>query len=73
MLIVSGRTYCTITDAAEKFGVSAKTVRSYIAKGIIPDPPTVNYGVRTIRHFPPEYVERAKDILKKYAAPRKSA
>ncbi len=38
MIVVSGRTYYTIVDAAAEFGVSAKTVRSYIDKGVIPAP-----------------------------------
>ena len=65
MIVVGGRTYNTIADAAAKFGVSAKTVRSYIDKGIIPTPPTVKYGMRLIKHFPSEYIARAKKMLEK--------
>lgn len=65
MIVVVGRTYNTIVDAAAKFGVSAKTVRSYIDKGIIPFPPTVKYGMRLIKHFPSEYIARAKKMLEK--------
>jgi len=63
MIVVGGRTYCTIVDAAAKFGVSAKTIRSYIDKGIIPAPPTVKYGMRLVKHFPSEYVDKAKRML----------
>jgi DNA-binding transcriptional MerR regulator len=73
MIIVDGRKYSTIVDAAAKFGVSAKTVRSYIVKGVVPTPPTVNYGVRTIRHFPPEYIARAKRMLEKYMRTKKNS
>jgi len=66
MIIVGGRTYYTTVDAATNLGVSAKTVRSYIDKGVIPAPPTVTYGVRIIRHFPPEYIAMAKKMLEKY-------
>lgn len=71
MIVVGGRTYYTIADAALKLGVSAKTVRDYIAKGIIPDPPTVKYGIRKIRHFPPEYMVKARGMLKEYINKRK--
>ena len=65
MIVVGGRTYNTIVDAAAKFGVSAKTVRSYIDKGIIPLPPTVKYGMRLIKHFPSEYIARGKKMIEK--------
>lgn len=63
MIVVGGRTYFTIVDAAAKFGVSAKTVRSYIDKGIIPAPPTVKYGMRVMKHFPAEYIATARKML----------
>ena len=72
MITVGGRIYNTIVDAAVKFGVSAKTVRSYIVKGVILAPPTVNFGVRIVRHFPPEYIARAKKMLDTYMRTRKS-
>ena len=65
MIVVGGRTYNTIVDAAAKFGVSAKTVRCYIDKGIIPTPPTVKYGMRLIKHFPSEYIARARRMLER--------
>jgi len=73
MIIVGGRTYYTIADAALKLGVSAKTVRDYIAKGIIPAPPIVNYGIRKIKYFPPAYMVKARGMLEKYAKTRKNA
>ncbi len=66
MIIVKGKTYYTIADAAEKLGVSAKTIRDYIDKGIIPAPPEIMYGVRVLRHFPLDYMDSAKTHLENY-------
>ena len=66
MIIVKGEAYSTIIDAAKTLGVSTKTVRGYIEKGIIPAPPIIRYGVRAIKHFPPEYMNRAKELLDNY-------
>ena len=53
MIVVRGKTYTTTMDAAMELGVSTKTIRQYILRGIIPPPPEITYGVRTLRHFPP--------------------
>jgi hypothetical protein len=66
MIIVKGKTYNTIADAAENLGVSAKTIRDYIDKGIIPEPPKIMYGVRVLKHFPLDYINSAKSHLEKY-------
>jgi DNA-binding transcriptional MerR regulator len=66
MVIINGQSYSTIADAAEKFKVSAKTIRTYILKKIIPKPPTIKYGVRTIYHFPTNYLHKAEKSLQKY-------
>ena len=66
MIIVKGRTHYTIVDAAERLGVSAKTVRDYIQRGIIPEPPEIKYGVRTLKHFPIDYIDLAKVQLEAY-------
>lgn len=66
MIIVKGKTYYTIVDAAERLGVSAKTIRDYIHKGIIPEPPEIQYGIRLLKHFPLEYIEKAKTHLENY-------
>ena len=71
MIIINGRPYSTIIDAAGELDVSAKTVREYIAKKIIPEPPLIQFGVRTIRHFPPDYMVVAKSLLEKYRIGRK--
>ncbi len=66
MVIIEGKTYYTTADAARVLGVSAKTIRSYIDKGIIPDPPEVQSGLRTFKNFPPDYMEEAKKLLEEY-------
>ncbi|MEN6319908.1 MAG: MerR family DNA-binding transcriptional regulator [Syntrophaceae bacterium] len=66
MIMVKGKTYFTIVDAAERLGVSAKTIRDYIQKGIIPEPPEFKYGVRILKHFPLEYMDSAKLHLDNY-------
>ena len=66
MIIVKGENYFTIVDAAKTLGVSTKTIRGYIEKGIIPAPPIVRYGVRAIKHFPPEYMIQAQELLDNY-------
>ena len=66
MIIVKGRTHYTIVDAAERLGVSAKTIRDYIQRGIIPEPPEIKYGVRILKHFPLDYINLAKVRLDDY-------
>ncbi len=66
MIIVKGQVYYTVVDASEQLGVSAKTIREYILKGIIPEPPEIKYGVRVLKSFPVEYIESAKIHLENY-------
>lgn len=66
MVIIEGRTYYTTADAAKILGVSSKTIRSYIEKGIIPEPPEIQSGLRTFKHFPKDYMGEAKKILENY-------
>lgn len=66
MIRQNGKNYPTISDAAEELGVTPKTVREYIEKGIIPKPPELDYGIRTLLYFPPEYMRKAKGSLDKY-------
>jgi len=68
MIIFNGQTYFTIIDAAGELGVSAKTIRQYIAKEIIPEPPVIQFGVRVVKHFPKKYMDIAKKRLKQYRA-----
>lgn len=66
MIVVAGKTRYTIVDAAKRIGVSEKTIRDYINKGIIPEPPKIEYGIRTLKYFPLEYIDLAKHHLEKY-------
>ena len=66
VIIIGKKTYYTTIDAAKVFGVSAKTLRSYIDRGIIPKPPEVQYGLRTLKHFPRGYMEKAMKLLENY-------
>lgn len=72
MIMISGQTYSTIIDAAGELGVSAKTIREYIAKKIIPEPPVIQFGIRTVKHFPPDYMVSARQHLQTYRAGRGS-
>ncbi len=66
MIIFNGQTYFTIIDAAAQLGVSAKTIRQYITKKIIPEPPVIQFGIRQVKHFPKAYMDTAKERLKEY-------
>jgi hypothetical protein len=66
MIIFNGQAYSTIIDAAGELGVSAKTIRQYIEKKIIPEPPVIQFGVRVVKHFPKKYMETAKKRLTQY-------
>lgn len=66
MIIISGHAYSTIADAVGELGVSAKTIREYIAKQIIPEPPVIQFGVRTVKHFPSDYMALARKRLENY-------
>jgi len=70
MIIISGQTYSTIVDATRELDVSAKTIRQYIAKKIIPEPPVIQFGNRTVKHFPKNYMAAAKRQLQKYRTGR---
>ena len=66
MIVVRGKTYTTTMDAAMELGVSTKTIRQYINRGIIPPPPEIRYGVRMLKHFPPEYMQLVQNSLEDY-------
>lgn len=72
MIIISGQTYSTIADAARELGVSAKTIRQYIAKEIIIEPPVIQFGNRKVKHFPKNYMDAAKKQLQEYRTGRDS-
>lgn len=67
MIKIGKTTYTTISDVTEELGgVSTKTIREWIEKKIIPEPPKISWGVREILHFSREYVEEAKVCLDRY-------
>lgn len=66
MIRKDDRTYATIADASKEFGVSPKTIRDWIDRGIIEEPPKLEHGVRIMAYFPPEYMEKSKAQLKRY-------
>jgi hypothetical protein len=70
MIIISGQTYSTIVDAVRELDVSAKTIRQYIEKKIIPEPPVIQFGNRKVKHFPKNYLAAAKKQLHKYRTGR---
>jgi DNA-binding transcriptional MerR regulator len=70
MIIINGQTYSTIVDAARELDVSAKTIRQYIEKKIISDPPVIQFGHRRVKHFSKSYLVEAKKQLQKYRTVR---
>ena len=67
MIVINGTSYQTTVDAARKLGVSSKTVRDYIKRGIIPEPPEVRQGLRLIKYFPDEYLEKARNEIENHS------
>jgi hypothetical protein len=66
MIVINGKPSPTVADAAKEFCVAAKTVHDWIEKGIISHPPTMQYGVRPMQVFPPDYMKTAKRELAGY-------
>jgi hypothetical protein len=66
MVITKGKTYYTIIDASERMGVSTQTIKDYIRKGIIPEPPIIKYGLRKLQCFSTEYTDLAQHHLMNY-------
>lgn len=62
--MISG--YPTVVDAAKELGVSSKTIRTYIEKQIIAEPPKIDWGLRTVSIFPPDYMEDCKRKIEDY-------
>ena len=52
MIRKDDKTYATIADAAREFGVSPRTIRDWIERGLIDEPPRLEYGVRIMTYFP---------------------
>ena len=60
MIAVNGKEYRTMKEAAIEFGVSKKTVYTWIDDGSIDPPPTITQGRKEIWIFPDEYTTKAK-------------
>lgn len=73
MITIDGQQYPTLQEAAKFFGVSSKTIREYMNKGIIPQPPTIEYGLREVAIFPSEYLQEAKRHRDAYLAKRRKS
>lgn len=72
MMKIDGIEYRTIADAAAWFGVSVKTIRQWIEKGIIPKPPKKEYGTRDIEVFTDEYLKEAERSKAAYKEKKKA-
>ena len=62
---IGGEEWPTVSDAAEELKVSPKTIDNWIAKGVLPQPPTVERGLGEIRVFPSSYMKKAKRALER--------
>jgi len=71
MYSVGNQRYNTVSDAARLLKVSAKTVQSYITKGIIDSPPTITIGLKELQVFPEEYLEGAKQRISEHSRSQK--
>jgi predicted site-specific integrase-resolvase len=70
-ITVNGTSYPTVQDAANYLGVSTKTVRGYISRGLIPPPPTFDYGARQVDTFPEDYLRDAQERLRRHRVERR--
>ena len=66
-----GKILQTVSEAADHFRVSCKTVNDWIKKEIIPVPPQETYGLRSISTFPTDYIDEATRALREYREQRK--
>jgi predicted site-specific integrase-resolvase len=65
-ITVNGKKHRTIHDAARRFKVAPKTVYGWIENGIIPKPPTVQQGLKSIRIFPDDYMKDAMARIRQH-------
>ena len=71
-VIVNGVPHPSIADASRFFNVSTRTIKQWIEKGIIPQPPTIDYGTRELQTFTDEYLRSAVVARKAYMQKKKS-
>ena len=58
----------TTSEAAAALGVTAATLRSWMRRGVLPDPGMVSVGARALRHFGEDWLEDARIRLAAYKA-----
>jgi hypothetical protein len=58
----------TLAEAADEFGVTPNAVRAWIDRGIIPSPPSIVVGLKTLPDFTPGYMKQAKRMLDEHRA-----
>lgn len=63
VITVDGKLEKGMKEAAEFFNVSEKTLRNWLKDDKLPVPPDTKQGTRTLRYFPDQYLEQAKDVL----------
>ena len=68
---VNGKIHKSIEEAAAELGVHAKSLRSYIRDGILPEPPSVPTGLIDRRYFPDELIAKYKKQLQSRREARK--
>ena len=61
--VIRGVSYPTITDAAERLGVSVSTIRRYIDRGTLDRPEVVAYGMSKLHVFSEEWIKKAKEQI----------
>jgi predicted DNA-binding transcriptional regulator AlpA len=61
---ISGKSHLSISDLAAATGLSTKTLKTYIEKGILPKPETLEHGMRAFQVFSEEYIKNAVQIVK---------
>jgi hypothetical protein len=66
MIITKGKAYYAIIDASARMGVSTQTIKDYIRKEIIPQPPIIKYGLRKLQYFSTKYTNLAQHRLINY-------
>lgn len=63
--------YVTAADVAGKLRISVKTLNGWIARwssaGTIDPPPTFQDGLREVRYFPPDYIEKLESLRKSHS------
>lgn len=70
-VMIDGKACKTICDAARHFRVSAKTMNTWIRKGVVPEPPEEHMGLRRFHIFPDAWFKEAEAALAGRKPPRR--